>query len=74
MGIGQTHEVRQAMIVMVDEDGRIRAWGMQNGTATWIHMGVSTEGLSTAKIVLEGEFKRRTMPAGIDTTIEEILP
>lgn len=72
MGIGQTHEVRQAMIVIVDGEGRTRVWGLQKGTATWLHMGVSGDGLSTAKVVIEGEFKRRAMPVG--TTMEELLP
>lgn len=57
---GQTHRIVRAQIVIDDGTGNAHAWEIVNGTANWDFTGVGMSGRSTARVVLEGEFRRRT--------------
>jgi len=57
---GQTHPIARAQIIIDDGHGQAHAWEVTNGTANWDFTGLGASGRSTAKVTLEGEFRRRT--------------
>ena len=56
---GQTFRHARAMIVIVDSEGLVHAWDVEDATANWTWTGVAG-GRSTARITVEGPMHRRT--------------
>ena len=69
---GQTFPIAKAQVIIYDGQGQAHAWEISDGTANWDFTGVGQSGRSTAKVVLEGEFRRRTkgVPAPTQGEIE----
>lgn len=56
---GQTFEGCTAQIIIID-DTTAHAWEVTNARANWDFTGVGDSGRSTARITIDGEFRRRT--------------
>jgi hypothetical protein len=56
---GQTFEHCTVQIVIIDGD-QAHGWEMTDATANWDFTGVGGSGRSTARITIDGEFRRRT--------------
>ena len=56
---GQTFEGCTVQVIVIDGD-TAHAWEVTNARANWDFTGVGGSGRSTARITIDGEFRRRT--------------